>query len=129
MITKVKLITNSENLIIGYITSPIEENDITYEVDLDKLTINVSYLEANGDINYNAERAEEIRLEKEQARLLTKKRNKRKSLLEAFDKWEKAVLRGREEENDSIMLWYYDLLDLKESAFENVPERIKYYMY
>lgn len=55
-------------------------------------------------------------------------RFKRKSYLEAFDKWEKAVLRGREEENDSIMLWYYDLLDLKESAFENIPNRVNYYL-
>lgn len=127
MITKVKLITNSENLIIGYITSPIEENDITYDVDLDKLTINVSYLENDGNINYNTEKAEKIRLEKEQTRLLTKKRNKRRVLLNAFDKWEKAVLRGREVDDPVIMKWYKDILDLVESAFNNIPERIQYY--
>ena len=57
-------------------------------------------------------------------------RNKRKTLLEAFDKWEKAVLRGREVEDDTIMQWYQDILDLKESAFDevNIPERIKYYI-
>ena len=56
-------------------------------------------------------------------------RKKRKTLLEAFDKWEKAVLRGREVEDDTIMQWYQDILDLKESAFEkaSIPERIKYY--
>lgn len=55
-------------------------------------------------------------------------RAKRNSLLNAFDKWEKAVLRGREEDKGYIMAWYYDLLDLKENAFENVPEEIKYYL-
>lgn len=57
-------------------------------------------------------------------------RTKRIILLESFDKWEKAVLRGRELESDTIMQWYQDILDLKESAFEeaNIPERIKYYM-
>ena len=57
-------------------------------------------------------------------------RSKRYFLLQAFDKWEKAVLRGREVEDDTIMQWYQDILDLKESAFEeaNIPERIKYYM-
>jgi hypothetical protein len=51
-----------------------------------------------------------------------------KILLEAFDKWEKAVLRGRKQDDLSIMNWYYDLLDLKETAFTNVPSEIKYYL-
>ncbi len=55
-------------------------------------------------------------------------RAKRNSLLNAFDKWEKAVLRGRKEDKEYIMSWYYDLLDLKEYAFKNVPEEIKYYL-
>lgn len=55
-------------------------------------------------------------------------RVKREPLLIAFDKWEKAVLRGREEDSAEIMQWYQDLLDLVESAFENVPDRINYYM-
>lgn len=55
-------------------------------------------------------------------------RVQRAALLTAFDKWEKAVLRGREEDDESIMQWYRKLLDLEEEAFENVPERIKYYL-
>lgn len=56
-------------------------------------------------------------------------RAKRKPLLEAFDKWEKAVLRNREIDDYTITtIWYKDLLDLKETAFENVPEKIKYYL-
>lgn len=55
-------------------------------------------------------------------------RNKRASLLTAFDKWEKAVLRGRETESIDIMSWYYDILDLNENALNNIPERVKYYL-
>lgn len=60
--------------------------------------------------------------------LIENLRNKRAPLLLAFDKWEKAVIRGREEDSVEIMQWYQDLLDLVESAFENVPDRINYYM-
>lgn len=55
-------------------------------------------------------------------------RSRRILLLSAFDKWEKAVMRGREEDSESIMTWYYDLLDLKESVFADIPERIQYYL-
>lgn len=56
-------------------------------------------------------------------------RAKRTPLLTAFDKWEKALLRGREIEDSNIsIIWYPDLLDLKETAFTNIPERIKYYL-
>lgn len=69
-----------------------------------------------------------------QEELLENKKNalreERKVLLDAFDKWEKAVLRGREVDDSSIMLWYENLLDLVEEAFaeENVPTRVLYYM-
>lgn len=55
-------------------------------------------------------------------------RSKRTPLLLAFDKWEKAVLRGREKDDETIMDWYLDLLDLNESAFNSVPDRVKYYL-
>lgn len=55
-------------------------------------------------------------------------RLKRKDLLAAFDKWEKAVLRGREDEDAKIMLWYRKLLDLDVNAFVSIPERIEYYL-
>lgn len=63
-----------------------------------------------------------------QERKLTELRNKRINLLSAFDKWEKAVIRGREDEDEDIMDWYCDILDLREYAFDNIPERIKYYL-
>lgn len=55
-------------------------------------------------------------------------RNERIPLLEAFDKWEKAVLRGRETDSVIIMDWYKNLLDLKDEAFDNIPERVRYYL-
>ena len=55
-------------------------------------------------------------------------REKRKSLLVAFDKWEKAVIRQREIDDENTMQWFSNLLDLKQTAFENIPERIRYYI-
>lgn len=60
--------------------------------------------------------------------LLDQLRNKRKILLIAFDKWEKAVLRGRETDSTLIMQWYQNLLNLNQAAFDNIPERIQYYL-
>lgn len=55
-------------------------------------------------------------------------RAQRVGLLAAFDKWEKAVLRGREIDDATVMLWYQGLLDLKEGAFANLPKRVEYYL-
>lgn len=55
-------------------------------------------------------------------------RSKREKLLSAFDKWEKAVLRGREQDDYVIMSWYNSLLNLDENAFKNIPKRIEYYL-
>jgi len=55
-------------------------------------------------------------------------REERKELLDAFDKWEKAVLRGREEDDPQIMEWMQALLNLEEEAFLTIPDRIAYYL-
>ncbi len=55
-------------------------------------------------------------------------RQERSVLLYAFDKWEKAVLRSREEDDEAVMAWYQALLDLDVEAFENVPQRVEYYL-
>ncbi len=55
-------------------------------------------------------------------------RSRREPLLLAFDKWEKAVMREREQDDEMVMSWYRNLLDLQESAFADIPERIKYYL-
>lgn len=56
-------------------------------------------------------------------------RQKRKPLLQAFDIHKTNVFYGicieTEEEHKLILDWYYDLLDLKESAIDNPPEHIK----
>ena len=59
-------------------------------------------------------------------------RARRKVLLEAFDKYKSNVNYGIIVENEItrsiIVAWYNDLLDLKENAFEEIPEAIKYYL-
>ena len=59
---------------------------------------------------------------------LEAKRQARRKLLTAFDVWEKAVIRGRETDSAVVMAWYKDLLDLKTSAFTNIPVAIKKHM-
>ncbi len=63
-----------------------------------------------------------------QERHMNALRYRRSELLAAFDKWEKAVLRGRENDDAAVMQWYRDLLDLEEIAFERVPPRIQYFI-
>lgn len=105
----------------SYQSFPLADEDITIEVEEDILKeigkTKCFDVENNTIIDYD--NTEEV---------LERLRFKRKPLLIAFDKWEKAVIRGREEDSAKIMSWYYDLLDLKENAFTNIPERIKYYM-
>lgn len=60
----------------------------------------------------------------------------RKKCLQAFDTWEKNVLRGREEDSESILEWYRVMLNYPTTINENttredyptIPERIKYYL-
>lgn len=59
-------------------------------------------------------------------------RAKREPLLTAFDKYKSNVVYGvefeSEEQRQKIIAWYRLLLELNEFAFENVPERVKYYL-
>ena len=59
-------------------------------------------------------------------------REKRKPVLVAFDAYKSSVAFGTEvetpEKHETIISWYEDLKKLKESAFENIPERIAYYI-
>ncbi|MCM1130083.1 MAG: hypothetical protein NC310_00270 [Roseburia sp.] len=64
------------------------------------------------------------------------KRNKylrirRKHALDnGFDKWEKAMLAGREVNDPLVYQWYNNLLDINttEEALQNIPERVAYYL-
>lgn len=69
---------------------------------------------------------EKIAFEEEKA--LNILRQRRINLLPPFDLWEKAVLRGREEDSPEVMTWYANILSLVETAFDNIPEEISKYM-
>lgn len=60
------------------------------------------------------------------------KRDKRVPLLKAFDTYKGNVKYGIEYETEQqhaeIIAWYKDLLDLKQSAFENIPSKINHYI-
>lgn len=50
-------------------------------------------------------------------------RQRRKNLYRAFDIWEKAVLRGREEDSQEVINWYYSMLDFTDKITEaTTPE-------
>lgn len=57
-------------------------------------------------------------------------RAERTVILNAFDIYKINVYYGIEQDDnrEEILIWYQDLLDLKESAFENIPEQVKKYM-
>lgn len=68
-------------------------------------------------------------LEKERTEKL---RRLREPLLVAFDKYKSNVNYGIEVETETdkinIITWYRLLLELNEYAFNNVPEKVKYYL-
>lgn len=57
-------------------------------------------------------------------------REKRESILEAFDIYKSNVNYGieQEENKEDIINWYQNLLDLNEMAFNTIPIKIKKYM-
>lgn len=59
-------------------------------------------------------------------------RNKRSTILKAFDIYKTNVQYRieieSEKEREIILNWYQELLDLKENAFDNIPEKIKRYL-
>ncbi len=123
---KINLIIENER-IVGYQTFPISENLPVYEIDdIPEDLTNGEYGILNNKIVKLGYTKEQLKINEEKN--LETKRQKRKTLLEAFDKWEKAVLRGRMSENASIMNWYEKLLNLEDSAFETIPSEIEYFL-
>lgn len=94
--------------------------EITDEPDIPAQEAYDEYEDIKIYIPYSAEELEE--------RKNNQLRERRIPLLNAFDKWEKAVLRGREEDDESVMSWYRAILDLNVKAFEEIPNRIAYYL-
>lgn len=63
-------------------------------------------------------------------------RDSRKYYLQAFDIWEKNVLRGREQDSQEVLDWYQTMLDFPDSITEDttfqdypqIPEVLKNYL-
>lgn len=103
-----------------------------YYIDDLEVTQDVYYQKLNSNF-YNEtilknENGREFRLNSNKEKKDKMLRKKREPLLTAFDKWEKAVLREREVDDSAVMQWYENLKQLKDSAFETIPERIAYYL-
>lgn len=103
--TKQIYITDEDRLAIG----------LTKRFDLETLTV----IDYDNTEDLKKQHLEELRV-------------KRQPLLIAFDKYKSNVVYGvefeSEEQRQQIIAWYRLLLELNEFAFENVPERIKYYL-
>lgn len=119
----------------------IMNEDMTQELNRNELDFDKGYLKFYKDLlTIKTENGYDFDAEKDcmiyhpytaeqlENRRLAVLRDKRAPLLEAFDKWEKAVLRNREKDDTVIMIWYQNILDLDEAALENIPKRIKYYL-
>ena len=110
---------------INYIGKKLTKNEFTSEL-VTWINEQGYYLKdiKEGDYVYEIVKPEELSEEIVKDNM----RHDRRVLLDAFDKWEKGVLRGREEEGDTVMGWYRDLLDLDPKAFADVPEKVRYYL-
>ena len=106
----------------------LDETKQIYITDEDRLAIGKTKcfdLENNCVVDYdNTENLKKKHLEE--------LRDKRETLLKAFDIYKSSVAYGiefeNEEQREEIVKWYGDLLHLEESAFNVIPERIRYYL-
>lgn len=63
-------------------------------------------------------------------------RQRRELLYKAFDVWEKAVIRGREQDSQEVMNWYQEMLDFTDliteettfSDYPQLPDELKKYL-
>lgn len=116
---------------------PIDEDLPTLEIDNPKIIKVGKTKLINGEI-VQPEIPKSSKATDEEMLLLKQNifRGFRKKCFIAFDIWEKAVLRGREEDSEDIMNWYQDMLDFPESItkdmtkddYPEIPEIIKYYL-
>lgn len=106
----------------------LDETKQIYISDEDRLAIGQTKcfdLETMSVVAYdNTEDLENSKLEELRAM--------REPLLIAFDKYKSNVNYGVEfetaEQRDEIVLWYNSILNLEGTAFEIIPERIRYYL-
>lgn len=129
---KVKFILENER-ITGYQTFPITDDMIEIN-DLPEDILSGEYALKNNKIvklGYTTEKQKELNEEK-----LNYLRSLREPLLRAYDTYKINVLYGIENistlsgENakSEIDEWYKKILDLDETAINNPPEKIKYYL-
>lgn len=124
---KINYRLDSDKYIVGYTVTPFNATkpfiviNSLKDITLNKTRIIRNKLDNNGVGN-------KMYLLQQKNKL----RAKRKVLLEAFDKYKTNVMYGIKQESPTAKLnityWYNDLLDLKEAAFTNVPNEIKYYL-
>ena len=131
--------TKSFGVVQYFETLPLEEqeNSIIISEEIMKECMKLTSQGYDVSVNDNLEIISilnEEKLAKIKKRKLDELRNKRISLLEAFDKYKSNVNYGivveDVETRAKIVSWYSDLLNLVESAFkeENIPSEIKYYL-
>lgn len=124
---KINLLLNEKNIVVGFQTAPLIEDETLFDVEVESICLGYSYVK-NGIFYSNKQQAVKEIDEKMVEEKLDLLRKKRKPLLEAFDKWEKAVLRGREEDCEAVMNWYKAILDLNEIDMDFYPDVIAYYL-
>jgi hypothetical protein len=123
-----KLKLDENNYIIGYATIGDIEDSIEADVEIPAdFEIGV-YKYENNKLVKDISKAD-TRVQEE---LQNELRAQREPILKAFDIYKTNVQYGIDtetaEEHLIIIMWYQDLLDLKESAFINIPDKIKRYM-
>ena len=131
--------TKSFGVVQYFETLPLEEqeNSIIISEEILKECMNLKSQGYDVSVNDNLEIISILNEEKLaiiKKHKLDELRNKRRPLLEAFDKYKSNINYGiiveNEETRATIISWYSDLLNLVESAFEedNIPSEIKYYL-
>jgi hypothetical protein len=105
----------------------IEISDIDLELLNNKFTSNECFLK-----NTNVIIGSTIKTSLLDEEIKNNLRAQRIEILKAFDIYKTNVLYGlineSEEEHLIIFDWYNKMLELEESAFAKIPEKIKYYM-
>ena len=114
----------------------VDENNYVIAVSNSKLRNGIE-IELPNDFNYdyqNCYRLEEKTLVYDSTRetnyKLSELRAERELILKAFDIYKTNVIYGIEQDanREEILKWYQDILDLKETAFNDIPEEIQKYL-
>lgn len=131
-VVKTRLVQIKDELHCDFVEYlPIEQLDETKQINItdeDRLAIGTTKcfdLETMSVVDYD--NTEDLKKQhKEELRAM------RVPLLKAFDVYKSSVAYGvefeNEEQREEILKWYKSLLELDESSFVIIPDRIKYYL-